>query len=269
MGVSTNRKKKRETEKKMFRVGGKTLASLLGMNVTPLWNNICCALLTVIYVKVVMDIASVFRERYGKADESRKFVHIAAASWIMFWPMFDATHWSWRLNVLVPAVMGLKLFYKGAILADPNDEDVRNLSRSSSPSELLYGPLQFTMLMVWLGLYKFMTEEAAIMMAALGIGDGIAPIIGTRYGRHIYRMPLGNTKTLEGTIGGVFLGTIFGCYLYLHVLGFPILPLRIVLSLGGIAAVVEGSSPGNFDNITLTAALHLTIERVKELMLRS
>ena len=68
-------------------------------------------------------------------------------------------HWSWRLNVLVPTVMCIKFFYKGLILADPNDVDVRIMSRSSSPSELLYGPLQFGGFMIWLGITKFMTTE--------------------------------------------------------------------------------------------------------------
>jgi hypothetical protein len=69
-------------------------------------------------------------------------------------------------------------FAQGAILADPNDIDVRTMSRSSSPGELLFGPLQFTCFMMWVGIEFFMTAEGAILVAALGIGDGIAPIIG-------------------------------------------------------------------------------------------
>lgn len=232
-------------------------------HLSPLWNNIGVALLTVIYVKVVMDIAGFLRKRYGKALLSRKLVHIAAASWIVFWPLFETSHWSWRLNVLLPAVMSLKLFYKGAILADPDDEDVQTMSRSSSPSELLFGPMQFTFLMIWLGLYKFMTVESTIILAAVGIGDSIAPLIGSRYGRHMYRMPLCNMKTMEGSVCGVFLGTIVGCYFYPWMVGLQILPLRFILTYGGIAAVVEGSTPGNFDNILVPVALHSLIDKVQ------
>ena len=52
------------------------------------------------------------------------------------------------------------------------------MSRSSAPSELLYGPLQFTIFMMYVGTQLFMTLEGAILVAALGIGDGIAPIVG-------------------------------------------------------------------------------------------
>ena len=64
--------------------------------------------------------------------------------------------------MLVPTVMSLKLVYKGLILADPMDVDVRIMSRSSSPSELLYGPLQFSVFMIWLGMTKFMTREGMV-----------------------------------------------------------------------------------------------------------
>lgn len=83
------------------------------ITLSPLWNNISCALLTVLYIKIVLDVATMIRERLGlNADISRKFIHICAGCWILFWPLFDVTHWSWRLNILVPSVMSVKLFYK-------------------------------------------------------------------------------------------------------------------------------------------------------------
>lgn len=150
-------------------------------------------------------------------------------------------------------------------MRDPDDEDVLIMSRTSAPSGLLFGPLQLTLLMVWLGLTKFMKEESAILLAGVGIGDGIAPLIGNRYGRHVYRMPFCNSKTMEGSVCGVFLGTVAGCYLYPYLLGMNGLrPLRIVLAFGGIAAVIEGSSPANMDNIVVPAIMYFSIERIDE-----
>jgi dolichol kinase len=141
-------------------------------------------------------------------------------------------------------------------LKDPDDLEVQTLSRSSSPSELLFGPLQIAAIMVWLGLYKFMTEQAAITAAAVGIGDGLAPMIGAIYGRHMYQMPFASPKTMEGSVVGVFLGTVAGCYLYLYMMGLSLLPLRMVLTFSGIAAFVEGTAPGNLDNLTVPIAIH-------------
>eukprot|EP00978_Attheya_sp_CCMP212_P030565 scaffold112755_cov63-Attheya_sp.AAC.1 len=207
-----------------------TLAQFLGIEVSPLTNNIAAALLTVVYVQVVLGAGGVIQARLG-ADVSRKFIHVMA----------------------------------GAILRDANDEDVRTMSRSSSPSELLYGPLQFTIIMNWLGLFHFMSEEAAIIMAALGFGDGIAPLIGKYCGKHSYRMPLSSKKTLEGSIGGVFLGTIGGAYFFSYMLGIPVLPLQVILTLATIAMVVEGTSFNNCDNILLPVAMLYSLKYVKEM----
>ena len=85
--------------------------------ISPLWNNIISALFTVIYIKTTMDISLLVRKRLGfNADISRKFIHVMAGCWILFWPLFDVTHWSWRLNILVPSVMSVKLFYKVCFL---------------------------------------------------------------------------------------------------------------------------------------------------------
>jgi len=234
-------------------------------DIPPLWNNMGVSLLTVIYIKIVLGIGTSIRERLGNAEDSRKIIYMLAVSWLLFWPLFDVKHWSWRLNALVPVVLALKLFYKGAILADPEDPDVRNISRSSSPSELLYGPIQLTCIMTWVGLTKFMTVEAAVIMAAVGIGDSIAPIIGCRYGRHVYRMPFGSTKTIEGSVF-VFLGTIVGCYLFPYGMGLPTQPLRLILAYSGITAIVEGCSSGAFDNVFISVALNFLSGPVKKVL---
>ena len=81
----------------------------------PLWNNIFSALITVIYVKIILEAAALIRDRLRNAYISRKFLHVGASCWILFWPLFDVQHWGWRLNILVPTVMSIKLFYKVSI----------------------------------------------------------------------------------------------------------------------------------------------------------
>jgi dolichol kinase len=129
---------------------------------------------------------------------------------------------------------------------------------------LLFGPTQFAAILVWLGLYRFMTHEAAIMAAALGVGDGfLAPWIGSHFGRHVYTMPLADSKTMEGSLS-VFLGTCLGIYLFLPIMGLPLLPLRMVLVYAGLAAVVEGSSPGHVDNLAIAILIHFSMSTVQQ-----
>jgi dolichol kinase len=109
-----------------------------------------------------------------------------------------------------------------------------------------------------------MTDEAVVIIAAVGVGDAIAPMIGMSFGRHMYQLnPLASTKTMEGTIVGVFLGTVTATYLFLYLMGIPSLPLRIILAYAGIAAAVEATSPGNMDNLLIPLVIHFSIERVQ------
>jgi len=79
---------------------------------TPTQNNIYAALITILYVKIVMEIGALIRIKYDLAELSRKFIHLCACSLIVFWPLFDVDHWGWRLNVTVPVVMSVRLLYK-------------------------------------------------------------------------------------------------------------------------------------------------------------
>lgn len=149
-------------------------------------------------------------------------------------------------------------------MKDPDDIEVQTMSRSSSPSELLWGPMQWAAILTYLGLYRFQTTEAAIQVAAVGVGDALAPWLGNWYGRHVYQMPLAGRKSMEGSLVGVFLGTCVGIYLCLPALGLAPLPLREVLVYGTIAAVVEGTSPSHSDNLMVAMAIHFSIDRVAQ-----
>jgi dolichol kinase len=154
---------------------------------------------------------------------------------------------------------------QAAVLKDPDDIEVQSLIKST-PSEVLFGPLQMTAIMIWIGLTRFGMAEAALLAAAVGVGDGLAPLTGNTLGRHVYSLPWANRKTIEGSLVGVFLGTIGACYLYMYCLGIPWLSLHTMLAYGGIAAVVEGTAPSNMDNLMVGLALHFSMERVLELL---
>jgi CDP-diglyceride synthetase len=239
------------------------MKSFMDLELSPLHNNIGASLLMVIYFKIAIELICWINFRFK--GPSRHMYHGFLTSLVIFWPLFDTSEWSWRLHAIVPAVMASRLLFKGGIRKDPNDPDVQNLSLSSSPSDLLFGPLQIACVMVWLGLYKFMSVEAAIIAGA-AFGDGIAPIIGARYGRHIFYMPFGNSKTMEGSVVGVFLGTVAGSYTYLYMMGIPLLPLRMILAYAGIASVVEATAPMNLDNLVIPVVLHFSIDRVQDLL---
>ncbi|KAL9187528.1 hypothetical protein ACHAXT_001631 [Thalassiosira profunda] len=226
----------------------------------PVATNVLAALITILYVKAVMEFGTFIRIKFNVPELSRKFVHLAACSFVVFWPLFDPGHWGWRLNVTVPCVMSLRLIYKGAILKDPEDEDVRSMSRTSSPSELLYGPLQMTGIMCYVGVTKFMTDTGIIIMGAF-VGDWLAALVGLQYGKHKYRVPLGGEKSIEGTIGCV-LGTMGGIWLYSYMCGLEFIGWRMLVVYGVTSAVVEGCALNNYDNLLLAVAMEMSAKRL-------
>ena len=94
-----------------------TSLGVLSRPLSPMYNNIAAALITIIYVKTIMELATYVRVKYRVPELSRKFVHIAACSFVVFWPLFDSSHWGWRLNVTVPVVMSLRLIYKVSFIS--------------------------------------------------------------------------------------------------------------------------------------------------------
>ena len=232
-------------------------------SLTPLQRDSLATVVVLIYVLSLVAVCDMLVKRaWISSALSRKIVHIGAASWLLFWPLFSSTEDgpSWRLNVFVPAAKGLELFAKGAIIRNPNDKDVRSMSRSGNPSELLLGPLQFTGVMTIVGLLLFRQNVACLIMAAVGVGDGIAPLVGGRFGRHKYRSPLvskkEDVKSFEGSVG-VFFGTIMGYYWF----SFIAIPMESPVGASSLcwyaltASVVEGLAPSNVDNIVIPISI--------------
>jgi len=230
----------------------------------PLQQNILAAISTVFYVKAVVGFCDLAVSRQILAPKiSRKCIHIAAASLILFWPLFNTDHWTWKLNVLVPAIYTVQLFVKGAILKDPNDQDVKTMTRTGSPAELLNGPIMFTIIMTYLGLEMYRSQLAVVIQSCLGFGDGIAPLVGYYFpcGTHYPTFPFGpnDKKTLTGSLG-FFFSSLVGY----QVFNFLILEenrefasgeeeWKMVATMAAMMAVLEGLC-GAFDNPCIAVA---------------
>jgi len=55
-------------------------------------------------------------------------------------------------------------------------------------------------------------------LLAIGIGDSVAAVVGTNYGKHKWRWPMGSSRSIEGTIAAVLsiLGSIAGLSFFLN-----------------------------------------------------
>jgi len=196
-------------------------------------------------------------------DISRKIIHIAAGSWVIFWPLYYAAHISYVLNIAI-ALLWTVLFVTKGLTATPDDPAVKTMTRTGDPKELLRGPLFFTITMEILGIFFFMKFSAVAAMAVLGWGDGLAPLFGKYYGKHKYKL-IGREKTIEGSIGMFLFGYIGLLVLSLIVWpsGMPLNITQLLISgliISLIATIVEALSPADVDNFIIPFVVVLILE---------
>ena len=84
-----------------------TLTELLHLPLSSFANNVCAAQLAILTFKAALEIAIRWRPRWSKV-----WLQLSLASSVLFWGLYDDTHWSWRLNTLLPAAVATRLFYK-------------------------------------------------------------------------------------------------------------------------------------------------------------
>ncbi|MHA1331394.1 MAG: diacylglycerol/polyprenol kinase family protein [Candidatus Hodarchaeales archaeon] len=248
-----------------------------------LWNALISVIVAMVYIKGTIALMEKMVDS-GKisSDLSRKIIHIAAGSFIWVWLFLDTSDGlSYLLNITVPFLFFMTFLYKG-FKGSPDDPDVKTMSRTGDPRELLKGTLYFTIIMMISGTILFGTYAGMLMMAIVGWGDGIAPYIGKRFGKRKYKT-LGREKSIEGSIG-VFLFSILGSLIFTVLLGIlggdtnPALAvladpgvdlltiLIVIVVLALVATIVEAFSPSDVDNLLIPASTIITLIIIDAMM---
>lgn len=224
------------------------------LNVSPFVGNLIVTALTFIYVFGLVALLNFFVTRFGlPQDISRKITHIGAGSLIGFLPLYNDLHWSKYLNVKIFVVWIALLVQKG-LFANPDDQAVKTMTRTGDRIELLKGPLYFVIVATICGTFLYKSFPGIVAMACLGWGDGVAPIVGSRYGKWKYK--IFSDKSVEGSLSMfifAFAASVFFVWLILP----SELNLVRILLLALVATLVEASSPKEVDNIIIPAVVIL------------
>lgn len=100
---------------------------------------------------------------------------------------------------------------------------------------------------------------ALVGFLVTGVGDAIAEPIGTRFGRHTYRVPsmrgVACTRSIEGS-AAVLIASTLAAFAGLHLaypetVHDPIVMLKFATAIGAASTVCEAISPHGWDNLTL------------------
>lgn len=129
---------------------------------------------------------------------ARKCMHIGCGPlFILTWPLF--TQQGASIASLVPLAMTLKFAATGLGLLKNRHalDEVRAMSRTGDPAELLRGPLLYGVAFFALTRFCWRSVPGVAAMMALCMGDGLAEIFGRMYGRA--RLPWSPKKSWAGS----------------------------------------------------------------------
>ncbi len=189
-------------------------------------------------------------------EMSRKIVHIWAGGMVLFWPLYRG-HWAPYFFCITPGLWVFILVYT-ALTKGPDDPSVRSMTRTGNPKDLLKGVLFFPLMTIaltlafWRGGSVSADQFPALAgIAAVGFGDGIAPIT-SRLESPGFGI-LGSRKSLTGSLG-MFLGTLVSIAA-LSPLILDYWPgVTKLLIVSAVATLVEALSPPEVDNLLVAAA---------------
>lgn len=237
----------------------------LGANLWWVWD-IIALVITFIVIQALVLINGQFQKRELLPTYiTRKIIHIFAAPlFVVCWLLYSGSGASRYFAMMVPLAFIIQFAAIG--LGMRKDEAfVNSMSRSGNPRELLGGTMHYAIIMFICTILFFNAggangngnPTALFILGALAGGDGLADIVGRRYGGDKTFGFGGAQKTFIGSVG-MFLGSFIMILILTAIFGTGmILPTIVILSL--FATVVEALTPKGIDNYTIPLAVLLGI----------
>lgn len=191
--------------------------------------------LTILTVFVILVANEIWYRKRAPHDEfSRKFVHITVGSFVAFWPFFL----SWRqiqiLSVAFLVTIGISKVL-GIFQA------IHSVQRPT------WGEVFFA---AAVGIIALLTEDKWIYAAALlqmSLADGLAAVIGTKFGGRYKYLVFGHPKSLAGT--ATFFVVSFSVLLALNGYFPTELSIMTILGISLFASFLENIFVMGLDNL--------------------
>ncbi|CAF3687506.1 unnamed protein product [Adineta steineri] len=175
---------------------------------------------------------------------SRKVVHIGGGTlYLALYFYNDNGYLSKYLNIFPYALWTVILLWKSQQKSFDNrqhDLVIDIMTRHRHQYELIRGPLFFNFVIIICGTVLYRTVLGSMIMAILTWGDGLAAVIGMRYG---YKRKIYGSKSLDGFLTVFIVGIIASVTYISLVVGFQSMlqPLKHILQQKRI--ILASSSP--------------------------
>ncbi|MCY3804350.1 MAG: hypothetical protein OXF85_00515 [Candidatus Saccharibacteria bacterium] len=206
---------------------------------------IACLYLGVIGL-IVISVQVLFHWRLIVGEYSRKLTHILIAFWMA----------TWRFNLTQLEVTYLGLFLILAILVA---QQLKIFNSIFGINRVTYGEVSYVIGIILTSLLFPDPTVYALAVINLGLADGFAAIIGTKYGRIKYNV-FGSTKSLAGMFTSFVIVIISGLLFWILAVDYKPSLVFVCMHIISTAAVVSGLEFVSFkglDNLTIPLATGL------------
>ncbi|HEY1064205.1 MAG TPA: hypothetical protein VGE30_02805 [Candidatus Saccharimonadales bacterium] len=191
--------------------------------------------LTILAVFLLLLVSEAwYRKRPKSGELHRKFVHITVGSFVAFWPFFL----SWNQIALLSAA-----FLAGVIAS----KYLKIFQAIHSVQRPTWGEVFFA---AAVGIIALVTHSKGIYAAALlqmSLADGMAAVVGQRYGKGNRYKVFGSTKSVAGTM--TFFVISFGLLIGYSLVTDAYLPLAFLAVLALGTSLIENLGVFGLDNL--------------------
>ncbi len=192
---------------------------------------------TIVVVFVLLMVSELWwRKHQSHGEFSRKFVHITVGSFVAFWPYFLDANQIKLLSLAFLIVVGVSKrldFFQA----------VHSIQRPT------LGEFWFALVV---GLLAFDSGHPHVYTAALlvmSLADGLAAVIGLRYGKRYHYTIFGSYKTLAGTL--TFFVTSYVILAVYSTITFNLTFSPLILLITLTATFLENIAIRGLDNLVV------------------
>ncbi len=192
-------------------------------------------IITVSIILTLLVVNELWHRTHKSHNElSRKFIHITVGSFVSFWPYFMTWNQIRFMSLAFLVVIGISKYFNVF-------KAIHSVTRPT------WGEVYFA---IAVGAVTFITQTVWVYTAALlimSLADGLAAIIGVKYGKRNSYKILGQVKSVAGT--ATFITVSILILGYFNTYYSTDLSLALVVSLSLIAGMIENAGVYGLDNL--------------------
>ena len=202
---------------------------VVDQNILSLFVSVCFVCFTVLVAFLL------YRFLHLRNETVRKLIHITVSNWVFILVYgFD--------NIGYALLGPIMFIFINTVFVYGGFGRYLGMGDRKRDNGLIYFPI--TLLILTLSYYKGIMRECDVILGvlAMGYGDGLAALIGSRIGKHKY-IAFGANKSYEGSFVMFFTTLVIALLLDYSI------PVSLIVAV--VATILESITPLGLDNLTV------------------